>query len=104
MGNIYFLAPTQKNIVFQNGHQESLGTQYLLNRLLDCIQIWYDFTLAIVHGLINFWESFIKKKPDGNQLEKYDPKKLENAISAQLFVGLPSNLLWVNHTYHPRID
>ena len=32
-----------------------------MNRCLDCIQIWYVFSLGISDDLINFWDESIKK-------------------------------------------
>ena len=32
-----------------------------MNLYLDCIQIWYGYSLGISDGLINFWDESIKK-------------------------------------------
>ena len=33
-----------------------------MNRLLDCIHIWYSCSLGISDDLINFWDESIKNK------------------------------------------
>ena len=43
-----------------------------MNRLLDCIQIWYGCSLGIFDDLINFWDQPIKNKTAAEAIKKND--------------------------------
>ena len=51
-----FLGTKPLAAIFQDGRLKSLWARQLMNRWLDCIQIWYGCSLGISDDLINFWD------------------------------------------------
>ena len=63
-----------------------------MNRCLDCIQIWYGFSLGISDDLINFWDESMKKKWPPKPFKKND-MVLVGVIFFSLFLDIDEESL-----------